>query len=352
MAPSARDQFVFRMPFVRGAAILAVMFFHIFPAEPPVEWHSLSAWLVAAAVRLADFGVPVFVLLSGFYLSLNERNEKPRLLYRRTLKYFVVAYIAYSALYAIPAAAHGMTAGQLAHGFLTASIAAHLWFVPLIAELYLLHPALRRLYRRQPVLTVVAACLLQVAWPWFRDSGLLSSDVSRVPLWFCAEVAYFVGGYVLLDRADSASRLTTRRGGIITAAAIWIGLGVATTFIRVPGTWGSEGLRQLADHQIVLGLADLTRSIAAFLVVFGVGQRLGAWAPWAAAPISRFGLYSYGVYYLHPIAISISTRAVTFATGLTKQHVLWYLAVFLVTAPVSLLMTRWLSRYQVARYLM
>jgi surface polysaccharide O-acyltransferase-like enzyme len=352
MAPSARDQFVFRMPFVRGAAILAVMFFHIFPAEPPFQWHSVSAWLFVAADRLADFGVPVFVLMSGFYLSLNERNEKPRLLYRRTLKFLIVPYIAYSALYAVPVVARGTTAGQLLHGFLTASIAVHLWFVPLILELYLLHPALRRLYRRQPVLTVVAACLLQISWPWFRDSGLLSWNVSRVPLWFCAEVAYFVGGYVLLDRAESVSRVATSRGGIVTAAAVWIGLGAATTFIRVPGPWGSEGLREMADHQLILGLADLARTIAAFLVVVGVSHQLDARAPWAAARVSRFGLYSYGVYYLHPIAISISTRAVTLATGLTQQQVLWYLAVFLITAPVSLLMTRWLSRYQVARYLM
>jgi surface polysaccharide O-acyltransferase-like enzyme len=267
------------------------------------------------------------------------------------LKFFIVPYIAYSALYAVPVVARGVSAGQLLHGFLTASISSHLWFVPLILELYLLHPALRRLYRKQPILTVGTACLVQVAWPWFRDSGLLGWDVSRVPLWFCAEIAYFVGGYVLLDASDRVSRITTSRGGAIAAAMVWIGLGAATTFIRVPGPWGSEGLRAVANHQAILGVADLARSLAAFLVVVGMSHLLGAWAPWAVARVNRFGLYSYGVYYLHPIAISFATRAVTFATVLTRQQVWWYLAVFLITAPVSLLMTRWLSKYQIARYL-
>jgi hypothetical protein len=75
----ARQLLVFGLQGIRGACVLAVIAIHVagparFSTRTPVDGFSVFLML---ANSLARFAVPIFVLLSGFHLSLNVRNERP-----------------------------------------------------------------------------------------------------------------------------------------------------------------------------------------------------------------------------------------------------------------------------------
>ena len=81
--------------------MLAIILIHVtgtFAERAPVDWFTAVLIFANSASR---FAVPVFVMLSGFHLSLNARNEQYFRFYRRTLKHLVIPYLLYTALYTL-----------------------------------------------------------------------------------------------------------------------------------------------------------------------------------------------------------------------------------------------------------
>jgi|WetSurMetagenome_2_1015567.scaffolds.fasta_scaffold34866_2 peptidoglycan/LPS O-acetylase OafA/YrhL len=322
----AREYFVFGAPVVRGACILAVIAIHVATKGEPQLW---EGWLSPFS-----FAVPAFVLLSGFSLSLNERNEtRPVGFYRRTLKFLVVAYLVYSAVYAVLAAHQHAT---LLDSFVFFSISGHLWFMPAVIGLYLLHPWLRRLYRRNPVATFVAAFALQlVVRPWIKAHAPTWSLAVIVFTW-SSLVGYFVAGYVLFDRAVDVRRLCERWTGRLLSALIWSTYPVLTCL----------GVLSTGAGRIV-GTAS---ALAGFCLLASFGRSVSPAGRSLAQVVAPFGLYSFGTYLLHPIVLDLLSHVVT-ATGLGRAPVLWDVAAFSLTCPAALLVTRRLAVLPVGRYI-
>jgi len=73
------------------------------------------------ANTLARFAVPLFIVMSGFYLSLHTRNQHALRFYRRTLPGLILPYVVYTAIYILaknPNLTHALRAGpgHLLHG--------------------------------------------------------------------------------------------------------------------------------------------------------------------------------------------------------------------------------------------
>lgn len=320
----ARKYFVFRQPVIRGACILAVIGTHISPLGKD----------------FLNFCVPVFVLLSGFYLSLSKRNEKVPGFYRRTLHYLLIPYVAYSALFAMPWILKGTSWRQLAELFLSSNLEAHLWFMPMIIGLYILHPWLRRVFRRQPLLTFLGAMVLQVwVWPLMRRSGL-PPGAATTTLSFLAMIGYFVAGYFLLEQVRPAVRLCRSPWGKVAVTALWLHWPVITTFFdRSPfAGLGGKVLLTVSSLAAFFVLAFLSRP------AFAAGKRIVGW-------VSPFGLYSFGVYLLHPLLISVFSKALGLTLGWEQEGLPGYPIIFLLTAPAALFMVKWVARLPYGRYL-
>lgn len=322
----AREYFVFGAPVVRGACILAVIATHVASKWNPQLW---AGWLSPFS-----FAVPSFVLLSGFSLSLNERNEtRPVGFYRRTLKFLVVAYLVYSLVYAV-VAVH--LHASLLDSFVFFSISGHLWFMPAVIGLYLLHPWLRRLYRRNPVVTFAAAFVLQlVVRPWIK-THVPNWSLAVIVFTWSSLVGYFVAGYVLFDRAVVVRRLCERWAGRLLSALIWLTYPVLT-YLGVMGTGAGR----------ILGTAS---ALAGFCLLASLGRSQSPAGRSLARVIAPFGLYSYGTYLVHPIVLDLLSHVVT-ATGLGRVPVLWVVAAFALTCPAALLVTRRLAVLPGGRYL-
>jgi surface polysaccharide O-acyltransferase-like enzyme len=318
MAPSsvhasdaARQAIVFQLPVLKGICVLAVILTH---ATASI-WRPF-AWPLAPEVfvnTLARFAVPLFVAMSGFYLSLNPRNQRPLRFYRRTLPGLALPYIVYTAVYLLasrPDLAHILRdgPGHLIHG--TAS--AHLWFLPVIIELYLVHPFLRRWYSRseRPGRLVALAVATQVAYAFLyelvvRPAGPLAGwrDVTVTCTSFLKFVGYFVTGYYLSDNASAILEAVRRRGAFRVATVVWLAAGAT-----LPSVWASQvfsghlSLWSIASR-VVLEVLAIPLTTAAFIMIAArpSGRRWPVPVRWS---VRTCGLYSYGVYYLHPLVLT------------------------------------------------
>jgi surface polysaccharide O-acyltransferase-like enzyme len=308
---------------------------------------------------LCRFAVPVFVLMSGFYLSLNARNERAWPFYHRTLKRLLIPYVVYSAVYLAASKSGGgnvfwLWVSALLHG----TAYGHLWFIPVIVELYLVHPFLRRWYRSVEyrgrfcgmafVLQVCCAVAGELAAPrlshyrWLADATVILS--------FLPYVGYFTLGYLLLDYAADF-RVTVRRPAIRAAAVlIWSSAaGAIGAYTALPllwsGTWGAVPYPGLA-----LKLLAPILSAAAFVVIADRRPGMRSFGP-AARIVQSCGLYAFGVYFLHPLVLLVVSWGLTEAVGLNWNSVAFYVLALPLVSVASVLAVRLLAKVPFARYL-
>ena len=162
----SRQFFIYPLSLVKGICILSVILLHVTTGSAGMKQSQCLTSSLIFINCLTRFAVPLFIALSGFYLSLNPRNESAVPFYRRTLKFLVVPYVIYSLIYSLPAFRKSGNLLEVVRNLLTASASPHLWFGLLILQLYLLHPFLIRWYRarRHHGTLIISAFLLQIAW--------------------------------------------------------------------------------------------------------------------------------------------------------------------------------------------
>jgi len=358
-ADDARRLLVYQLTRIRGACVLGVILIHLtapFPARVPFDW---LTGLMLYLNSLARFAVPIFVLVSGFYLSLNGRNERAGPFYRRTLKALVIPYVVYSAGYAM--ISHRDAAGWLQAWLwatLTGTAFYHLWFIPVILELYLLHPILRRWYRRSPlggrfVLLAVAA---QVTWavatdvaikPPAADSWL---SLPAVGLSFLSYVGYFVMGYFLHDCASQVVNAARRPAVIVASGLAWAATAAMIAAWRAIPLADGQVFLSAAHPTLAISLLGPALSLPAFVILAGWHQGARATGPtgWL---VHTSGLYAYGVYYLHPLVYELVAWSFIHGAGLGKTSVMFLVIAFPGVCVLSVWLVKAAARLPFARYL-
>jgi surface polysaccharide O-acyltransferase-like enzyme len=357
-SPGPRELLVYQLPLIKGICIALVVLTHV-----ASEYSKMTAWswltgALLAGHGLARFAVPCFVLLSGFYLSLNPRNERARPFYRRTLKYLLAPYAVYSVIYWL--ASGSRDPWELVWDLGTGSAWGHLWFMALIVQFYLVHPFLARWYRRCTWrgTLVLLALALQTAYAlpfevWVPGtahfSGVMRLIVRLGRLCFLTHVGFFLGGYWLLEHADAALRLTRRPAAVVAAALLWLGTGVATAV-----QWAiplSHGLATKIPHAYVLHrLVTPFMCAGALVTLVALCARRNSRLEHGRAFLSSLGLHAYGVYYLHPLGLWLGGRALTNWAGITADSLLYFALIFPFTLLVTLGAVRLAAQTPAARY--
>jgi surface polysaccharide O-acyltransferase-like enzyme len=233
-----------------------------------------------------------------------------------------------------------------------------LWFIPVIVELYLMHPFLRRLYRcaMSKGRLVLLSFLVQVA------SGIVaevfSQDASKavwlqlagVSLSFLPYIGYFVLGYFLLDHAADIPKVVDRRDVRAVAGTTWLATaGALAAWSAVPllrtGAWAAIPYPGLAVQLLAVPMS------AAALPL------LVAWSPGLRLPrrinrlVGTCGLYAFGVYYLHPAVLLVVSLVLTKYVGLSRDGVAFYPLAFPIISTLSALSVKLLARLPFTRYL-
>lgn len=132
---------------LRVAATFSVVLLHVAAsnwslAEPgSFEWNVFNFY-----DSISRFGVPVFVMISGMFLLNPDKAVDLREIYGKYILRIVKAFIAWSLLYALYASIN--TYGTFnSDAFLKSFVPGHyhLWYLYMIAGLYIITPVLRRI---------------------------------------------------------------------------------------------------------------------------------------------------------------------------------------------------------------
>jgi len=335
----SRKFFVYPLPFLKGICILGVILIHLTATCTEMSRFGGLFHALVLLNSLSRFAVPLFIVFSGFYLSLNARNERAIPFYRRTLKFLLIPYLLYSLLYALLQGLAGVRPTRLLFDILRGSAAPHLWFGLLIMQLYLLHPLLRRGYLacRHRLAPVLAALLVQIAWSVFASTLLpalvarlattlfsassplaatISREVARLAgIAFVAHLGYFLGGYYLLDRAGEIRnwlrRPTTATVGVLVWFAAAAGIAASWSIPLSRGIAWAALPRPYLLHHLLTPLL----SLAAFATLLSFAGRPERRPGPCRRGLHAFGLYAYGVYYLHPLFIMLIAGTFRHLTG-------------------------------------
>jgi len=360
---NARQFFTYRIYFVKGVSILAVICAHISSvlyftgnSENPVD--ILNVYLFA----ISRFAVPVFFTLSAFYLALNPKcYHSPSWLYRRRLPHLVIPYFLYTTIYAFPDIIKSTDPAAILLCYLTGNGEYHLWFVFVVIQLYLLHPILYRCFlyfRKRLPFFFTLAIVIQIIWNiavsisfhyCTNTTGAAYHILSFLNRSVFGSLGYFMAGYELNENADSILNLLRRnRTTILSIGVMVVGAGI-TVLMWSMGIRPEGSIQPIPFNNVILSLLDPLLGAASFLLLF----RLSDWIPLHALPgriIHTAGLYSYGIYLLHPLFLTKIEIVLNRFLQIEMSNISLYFLTFFFTTILSLLVAKLIVKLPHSRY--
>ena len=296
---------LFWVDLLRAAVIFGVIVIHT-AADVITEWGALPKdWWWAANIydSLVRGCVPVFVMVSGALLL--PKTETLRDFFRKRFHRIAIPFIVWTALYLIWKKLFYLPNMGLAEAFSRAAenkVCFHLWFLYIIAGLYLVTPVFRILIAHASGREIFYFLAL-----WFVMSSLLpfAEDLSRVftqtgfQIQLPVEpvkgfIGYFVLGYFLWKYA--AGKFTA------PACAVWI----TSLTLCAAGTYFLS--RHFHSYQGLLydNMAPNVVFYAAsfFMLVTTAGPFLEKHlAPRLRELILLLSKASFGIYLIHPMIL-------------------------------------------------
>ena len=147
---------------LRAAAMLAVIALHVsstyINAESSIRLFGMNAAMYVN--QAARFAVPLFVLLSGMSFGMFEAGKGPVKFFGSRAVKILVPYLVWCAVYFLfaPPPPPPPDVGWLKaflNGISSGSFASHMYFVPLIVQLYILAYPLRYLIEKRPGMVLI-----------------------------------------------------------------------------------------------------------------------------------------------------------------------------------------------------
>ncbi len=154
--------------YLRGLAILAVVTIHV-TATTAVE--NVTSSLVMNQV--ARFGVPVFIFLSGWGLTVSDSYQRSggySAFLKKRLSKILPAYLLWNLVYLLYRffiQDERLATGEAIEGLIRGTNYPHLYFVPLIALFYMAYPVLLKIGRKDwGLLLSVLVTTFSLALTW------------------------------------------------------------------------------------------------------------------------------------------------------------------------------------------
>lgn len=286
------------LDWVRAVSMLGVVMIH---ASAPFVFRESRLAILGVTPALfcnqaARAAVPLFFLLSGLVLGLGGKPVKLPGFWLKRLWKVGLPYLLWSLLYFLSYRDYRLrlllepaSLRELGRLLLVGGAASHLWFIPVLLQLYLLYPLLRLCMDRKPRLTLWAGLVL----------SLLSTLVILVPLpvmgwwrprlWrlFPTWIFYFLLGMALAgeNRLDKLSSISGDH------ALFAILLGIAAALVCV---WDAARSGNLDAIKLSLLLCT-PLALAALLALWKYLARL----PWAENVVRFLAGGSMTVYFSH-----------------------------------------------------
>ena len=325
---------------MRGAAIVGVVAIHTAAHFPQAGGLAPVVYANIAIDVAAHFAVPLFLLLSGLALALRYPATEPfgvPTFYRRRLLKILPPYAVFSLVYLLLFAIQYGPPSPVGVGvaLLTGSAYYHLWFVALLAQLYLLFPLLRRLVlrageRRQIGLLLAAALALQLAWN--LSAPIIAQALPDRPAaqmlfserFFLSHIFYFTLGMVAaLDVRGVEKRISSTAAAPLAAVAAGLTTAIALAWIAAIRQYGSLAAAPAATLAWTATVEPLLFLATIALIWRGARRSRGH----ARAALARLGALSLPIYLVHVLWQWALARGMG-AFGVTPAHWGFYPVLF------------------------
>jgi surface polysaccharide O-acyltransferase-like enzyme len=299
--PAAGRRSLLWVDVARVAAILAVIAIHtvaklIGQRSLPESW-----WFANLVFSAARWSVPLFVMLSGALLLRADGEDDPIRFYRRRVARLLPPLVAWTVIYLLyghfsannPRTLHDAVAYVLA-----GRPYFHLYFLYLIAGLYVIAPILRPLVALPGSRALAIAVLVLLALGmvddvivvWGHQGGV--NAVTR----FVPYVGYFMAGPLLI-------RVPPSRRRIVLAACV-AALGIVVTALGTYLLLANVGFRNALYLYEYLSVTTVPVTLAIFALFMWSApllDRLAGRVP--ARALSTMAAATLGIYVIHPLVM-------------------------------------------------
>lgn len=289
------------LDYLRVMAAAAVIMIHV----SAQNWDNVpvmsSDWIIFNLYNsLAQWAVPMFLMLSGALMLDPGKPFQIRTLYRKNILRILTAFLFWSALYALDT----YFANRDWRGAVVAFVNGryHMWFLFMILGFYLLTPAYRKMAESVEVLRYLIAVMvvftlflptvisLLIYWNLPHTATILpplDTDVSWTRMGFLPAYAtyYFLGSYLNQQEVGKKARIVSYLLGI--SAYLFV---LALTFCHEAKT----GDRSLP---LYVGFFD-------FLICHGIFLFVKYGFPVTSSnSVKKLSQYSFGIYLAHVFVI-------------------------------------------------
>lgn len=344
-----RRQYYPEIEALRGVAILGVLAWHILGQFTAVDDPTGIFRVTFVLWNLVRWAVPLFVFISGFVLYASYGKDfSASVFYRRRLARIIPPYIAFSLFYlGYYAIRDGWPGGaRIAGALFLGQAAAHMWFFRLIIELYLLFPLAVSLYRKLPkgkgrIFCLLLTAAFQLCCTHFARIIALESGSQTLRLtvhlftWGSYIFYFYLGMWCCENRAQFLASFE-KKPWLLPAlvCAITVLAGADNTSIL-------EGMRRYGGYsRISEQFYFPIHAIEAFLYTLSICALYGGAAGLVRLPqLASLGRYSFGIYLVHPVFVSLFT-ALSHRAGFGIDSGISYLFIFAGTLALSLAAVR------------
>lgn len=265
-------------------------------------------------------GTTTFIFLSSFVLFYNyyHRPFKGRDLarfFKNRLMYILVPYLLFSVLFFTVAWYHRGGEPNLAAmlqsfwpKLATGKSYTHLYFIFINIQFYLLFPLVLMLLKRFRGFAAVCV-LVGIGLQWlFYIGNDAWWDVTNRNSWSLSFLSYyFLGAWIgiyydrvkdWLTSTQHPARPVLRKLGWIALWAIWLGAALAHIGLRY-----NQRLLGTEYHPLLYDAFWNVHTLTTALVMLQVALHFGNKRSWWLNGFRRLGVYSFGVYLVHPLVL-------------------------------------------------
>lgn len=328
-----KDRIIY-LDFLRIAACFAVIALHVAAsgfegaAVGSYRWNVFN--IIDSAVRCA---VPVFVMISGSVFLDPKKEIGLKTLFGKYVLRMAVAFVFWSGLYAAVQYFEGVRLRTVANNFVTGG--SHLWFLYMIAGLYVVSPLLRKITESKKT-TYYFLALWVASSVLYNTLRAFSSVIApRITPWIdsAAEesslyMAYGYTGFFVLGRYLHENDLSKK-----VRRVIYI-LGLAGAAFTAGATYFCSRKSGILNETFFnnMSVGVVLEAVAVF-VFFKYNVRPNA-SEKTQKILERASKFTFGMYLVHLMIVNHFDKLFGFGTR-SFDPILSFLAVFCVVTVCS-----------------
>lgn len=262
------------------------------------QYGSPTYYVLFFVHELAEFAIPAFLFISGFFISFAARNDQGELKWEfvfSRIRKLILPFLLWSIVIAILLQRLPPTFRQ----FMTIY-----YYIPLIIQYYLLSPFLVPLARRYPRVLLICAAIVQLGLESLRLLALLGLEFPGMRLLIDLTPIYFFPGRIFYFSIGVVAGLHLERFSRWLARARWVLLAAAGVLL-VLSIAEYEYLAEVLDRKwLVPEYSGIFRAL--FAVAFTLSLVAFEKIPFPfSAKLSRLGSKSLGIYFINTPALYV-----------------------------------------------